>query len=322
MRVFNQDSLRSDIEQYFGLVRLDPANLKFLEWMDKAWTKHFLKNCADGFLYPIVPHRMPSFFKDEDGGKPEESLIVELPFGELKLVAQSQWDEKDAEKGILFYYSPGAYTIAKFTNEVSDVRDYVRSVIEENPNVDLGRRSWADVVRASEVWHEEQRRQMQAMMEAAAAVAKAQNQTVWESLQMGVDHWPASDYPMVINGQTFILMRLASQRALNYESFVLDHCVHSYGADLMNGETVLLSVRSASSLETPLITVEIRVPREGGFPNLVQIRGIHNHDAEQTVRGITAAVQQEVFRLPRKGRDPLVPGQNGDLSFRLDMTGS
>lgn len=325
MRVLNKDALKGDLDVYFCSNALLADEIgwqrKFFTWLEKAWVKHFLKSHGDGFVWPVVPNRMPSFFKDESDSGPEMKLKVELPYGDLKLQPETEWDEKDAEAGTLLYYAPHDRTLAFFVNEIADVRDYIRALLEEDPNADLSKRSWQDAVRASEAWHEDQQRRMRALMEAQAAIAKANNQSVFENLVSGVDYWLASDNPIMLNGRSYVLVRLASQRALTYESSIMDHCVHSYGKELYDGHTVLLSVREASSISIPLITVEVQIPEATnayGFPRVIQVRGMHNHDAEQTIKGITDAVKQEALRLPTKGTASLRKTE-GDLSFKVDL---
>jgi hypothetical protein len=266
------------------------------------------------FFSPMNAVRVSPFFHSDDGPI-APTLFADAPSGRLELEPQTEWDIKDAEAGTLWYYAPTTHNLQVYRDEVVDVRDYILGLLSEDANTDISRRNWTDTVRASKHWHEEQRRKLEEEMcvaaEAAKVLADAQHRAAVPV--EGIDWFRALDEPFQINGRKLMLVRLVSARALKYESYVLDHCVHTYGESIFNGKTIIMSVRDLESIETPLITIEF-YSEELKPPYLIQIRGIHNHDANQTVYGI----EQAVRRLEFPTRSICSLGKSGDLSFYVD----
>jgi hypothetical protein len=321
MRILNLDTLKSDMELHFGGTKANPAFVTFFEWMEKAWVKHLIKSSEkDNYFLPVQVLSMPSFFKSDNGPIPDE-LLIETPNGDVKLEPQSEWDISDAKKEVLWYYYPTTHSISKFRDEIINVRDYVLSQ-EQTVLANLQRRNWPDTVKAADKWHGEQRRILEERMRAQAAelanrlTAEAkERQASLESVE-GPDWFRALDEPFIIGGKQYTLVRLISQRALNHESYIMDHCVHTYGHRLFDSETVILSVRALEDINLPLVTVEFWCERNSRQPPyLVQIKGIHNHDANQTIYGIGAAIK--LLQFPERTIKPLSRNPD-DLSFRVD----
>lgn len=334
MRVFNLTALHGDIDlhlsMYFGRTasldaatytgRINQHEKKYVDWIKKVWVKHFMKtqDAQEHFLYDIRVRRMPAMFSIEATVPPK--LEARTPIEDLTLDPETEWDVKDADAGTLFYYSPGKYSLGKYTNELNDVRDYVLSLIDADANVDLGKRSYPDMKRASETWHAEQQRILQARMEAEAALRRAADssraQPAWDHLMQGSDWDLAIPAPFELNGMKFLVVRLKSQAALDFESYVMEHCVHTYGRNLLQTDPlcIILSVRALDSAHLPLVTAELSASKTGAYaPYYIQVRGKHNHPAEQTIKGIDRKLQELIAVLPKETFTPV----SGDLSYTI-----
>ncbi len=321
MRVFNLNALHGDIDLHLTHIwstrKPTPQEEIYAGWLKKAWVKHFMKS-EEGFLHFVQVRKLPSFFKTATAATPK--LEVSIPMlGDMTLEPETEWDLKDAEAGTLLYYSPGRHSLAKFANEVNDVRDYVYDLIDKDPKADLSKRAFPDMKRASEVWHAEQQRALQARLEAEAALRNAMESArakpSWDHLERGFDWDLAVNEPFELNGQKFLLLRLTSQMALDYESYLMEHCVHSYGRRILERDPVcvILAVRSLDSAHLPLVTAELSIGQNGSNPFFIQIRGKHNHDAEQTIHGITKQLGLLVPQLNVTATKPLT----GDISYRF-----
>lgn len=323
MRVFNHADLLGDIN--FHLTTFwqagaapSPQEAVFVRWLEKAWLKHFF-SVQEGFLWDVRVRRIPSMFKSDSASSAPVRLSVKTPKTSLDLDPETEWDIKDADNGTLMYYHPsGGFTLSKFASDVSYVRDYAFSLIEADPKVDLLKRTYETMWKAAETWHEEQQRILRARMEAEAALRAAGDASravpAWDHLVRGTDWDLATPEPFELNGMKFIAVRLKSVRALEYESYVLGHCVHSYGRQIVATDPVctILSVRALESAHLPLVTAELSSSTKNAYtPYYIQIRGKHNHDAEQTVKGISTAMSGLLKVYDRSVFEPL----SGDLSF-------
>lgn len=331
MRVFNTTDLHADIDLHLSAFfrqsggdnsyagRVNARERKYMEWIKKAWVRHFMKQEAAmaGFLYDVRVRRMPSMFKSESSSAALK-LEVQTPLELLMLDPQTEWDVKDADAGTLFYYSPGKFTLERFYHEVNDVRDYVLDLLSNDPEIDLSKRSYPDMKRASETWHVEQQRLLQARMEAEAALRRAADASrampAWDHLSEGRDWDLAMTVPFELNGMKFLALRLKSQQALDFESYIMEHCVHSYGPRLRTPDPlcVILSIRALDSAHLPLVTAELSVSATGSYaPFYIQIRGKHNHDAEQTIKGISKKLQELIGSFTKETLSPI----SGDLNY-------
>lgn len=321
MRIANQSDLTADLHRYFGAPR--GKNKAFIEWLEKAWVRAFLKKPDNTFITPVVVDKLPAFFKVATPLPPR--LVID-PDGQcLEYEPQSEWDLKDAEAGSLRYYQPKDRTLYCFFEEVTEVRDYVLELLEQHPTTNMAKRSWTDVVTASRKWHEEQARMLAARLAAEEEQRrrdlKVSSGTMdFHNLDKGVDWMTAHPGPLVCSSKSLMLIRLTSPRSLLYESFKMDHCVHSYYERIYDEQTVILSVRDFHQPSEPLITVEISTPIEGESydPFIVQIKGAHNHDPNLTVYGFPSLMQQLLPSLKKEVLAPLTkPSKSTDLSFRV-----
>jgi hypothetical protein len=333
MRVFNLTTLHGDIDlhlsAYFGRTaslgstthtgRINQCEKKYVDWVKTMWVKYFMKTqeAQEHFLYDIRVRRLPPMFDLGTSGAPLQ-LEVRTPIEELTLSLETEWDVKDADAGTLFYYSPGVHTLSRYYTELLDVRDYVFSLINADANVDLGKRSYQDMKRASTTWHAEQQRILQARMETEAALRRAVDSSralpAWDHLMKGSDWELAVPEPFELNGIKFLILRLKSQSALDFESYVMEHCVHSYGRQLVQTDPlcIILSVRALDSAHLPLVTAELSASATEAFaPYYIQFRGKHNHPAEQTIVGIERKLRELVSFFTKETYYPV----SEDLSF-------
>lgn len=310
MRIMNLNDLRGDINFYFRGQDEGPLHEQFMAWVMKSWTKHFIRT-QQGFLHEVTVRGLPSFFKTEDVGT--DRLMVELESGEQQLEPQTEWDMKDAAAGTLLYFSPTKQTLFKYTREIISVRDYIFDLLSTDPETDLLKRSFEDTKRASDKWHEEQRKRLQARLEAEAEARRATmaaqaeaklDSTDWSKMTQGIDFWPALEQPFIVGGKKYALIRLGTQKTLTYEAFIMDHCVDGYGLRIMDGKTVILSVRALDSLNTPLITAELYAG-PACDPYFVQIQGQSNHDPEETIPGISTKLKALIPELIDAAKSPL-----------------
>jgi hypothetical protein len=325
MRIFNQDQLTFEIRTHLSTMFHESAfarthEQEFISWLNRAWSKHFIKSRPDSFVWPVRVKKLPAFFKTSSTVPP--TLEVVLPSGNIELEPQSEWDIKDAEAGTLFYFSSCKTSLTFFYEEINDVRDYVYSLIESGDRR-YEKYGYADVQRAGQKWHEQKQRELRARLEAEAAMRAANDAARyaavprWDFLSQPKDWDFAVPEPILIKNEKYLLIRLLSQKALDYESYVMEHCVHTYGRHLYDKapERLLISVRALDSAHLPLVTVEVQIwPHRIENTSVIQVRGKHNHDAEQTIPGIRLRIEELKRDLAKSAWNR---PQSKDLSYRV-----
>lgn len=320
MRILNIKDAESDLRLHFRYWFEDAKGSEksplFRNWLLKVWLPNLTVKGSE-WMFPIYVKEFPSLMKGLQG-KPQ--LFVDLPSGPLQVYGKDEWDIKDARAGTLFFYQSAKVTFAKYSEDLSTLRDYLeQSLFRDKPDTyDVRKHAVAAVTKASAEWHvaEEARRQRE----------RAKREAEQRQLQVhfGTDMDIIGEFDAGKPSVAYIIVKLKTQNALTIEGDRMHHCIGSYGHRLEDGFTQLLSIRKASAPKDPILTTEIIVDKNpvGArlMRNIVQIRAPYNAGAETVIPGIADKLQSMLPTLfpdvPVKPKPPVV--QDG-LVFKVRL---
>jgi hypothetical protein len=329
MRIFNIKDAEGDVETFFG--PSDPenaANYLYVKWLKQVWLKHLFKQ-DPAWVFPITVKRLPSFFKSTKPTQPQLEVQVTGRAPE-RIFPQSEWDVKDAENGTLFYYKPSQQTLFQYAPDLMLTRDYLRSEVfrEKTAEFDVRKYNVPDTESKALKWHEElaERLRRQAEERRRQALANENNRyqhvktalAAEEPLVLGVDYVPVKNFSM--HGQEYVVSRLLTERSLYNETAAMMHCVWSYGPQLHDRVTVLLSIRKQEEPEVPIITVETqavwRANAKSPALRTIQIQGYDNKDPDLTIKDIKLHWPSILGAIPTEHLNPLAPKS---LIFKVQL---
>jgi len=302
MRIINRIDAERDVTMYFALGQSETTEqLLYERWLKTAWLKHLFKT-DPGWVWPVQVQKLPSFFIEDVPSAPK--LFVDLPrFGATTIVAESEWDAKDAEAGTLFYYKPVHSTMAPYVQQMTQLRDYLCAEVFPGKGLDFDVRkySYTQVQEAARQWHE-------AFQERMRREAEARAERERKGIQISVEppNW-TNDWLRIkefeSTGQKYVVCRLMSHKSLDYETERMHHCIYSYKDRLFNSGTVLLSVRKANDLEAPIVSAEFSCypTANGRSITLIQVQGPCNHPADTFIPGVT----KEMMKFLAHADDPM-----------------
>lgn len=328
MRIFNIKDAEGDIETFFGPSNPEnPPDYLYIKWLKQVWIKHLFKE-DPAWVSPIVAKRMPSFFKTSTPKPPQLEVQVAGHAAE-RIYPQTEWDIKDAEKGILFYYKPSQQTLFQYAPDLAPMRDYLRAEVFRERAIDFDVRKFSvvDTENSARKWHEEHAERMRRQAEERRRHAQQNNNYPHVTAALkdekpmveGVDYAPVKAF--TLHGTEYVVFRLLSEPSLYYETSIMQHCVWSYGPQLRDGTTVILSIRDRAKPQTPLVTVEVhaRWPLQATVPSLrtIQIQGFENKDPDATIRDVKIHWPSLLASVPVESLRPLLADQSKVFKVKL-----
>ena len=148
-------------------------------------------------------------------------------------------------------------------NEITDIADFLKSeYIENEQDFDFNGRTWHDLRRLSNEWHEFQRQAREFQRQAG----KLRLQDKWEKSKI-------EDFIFENDGKIWTIKEITTGKLLYDEGKDMHHCVFSFLLACIAGDCFIFSVccKSKKALEERIATVEISKNLE-----FIQARGIHN----------------------------------------------
>lgn len=309
MRILNLVALKVDVDNMFD-ISFHEHDKKIRDWFKSSWTKVLVKDkwFQDKFVHRVLPVGTAGNSKFRGfGAKTTLGLYTRVGTKKIDLSEFTEFDHKDAVAGTLFWYSPTTHSLNHYNHmtDIMFVRDYLRSLVEENPLIDLRRINADDAKKAATKWHAEaakrlaeahakeleaKRAELEKMSEAERRAFLEKSTTAlraWRTLQSNTDWVSVSEFHH--SGTAYELIRLTSPKALKVESEAMSHCVYSYVKELYNERTTLLSVRLKESVWLPRVTIELHSPPL----HVIQIQGPDNTRIEKSLEH---AIEQECLK--------------------------
>lgn len=256
MRILNENALKADIDTMFDSA-LAYQTAAIRNWFKGTWLKPLLKNqwFAENFLHPIkvVGGGLFDGLGDDDNGY----LVSRVAGRKVSIREYTEFDVKDARKGLLYWYQPTTHSILHFKNleDVVLVRDYLTQLTEATPDFDLRKVNAQDAVKAATKWHEETVRRAEEARLRQEEENKIPALKSWRTMKKGEDWEPIAK--LSVHGVEYAVIRLTSPKALRIEGESMAHCIYSYTRNLYQHPYVFLSIRTKKDLYQPLFTAEV-----------------------------------------------------------------
>lgn len=235
-----------------------------------------------------LPRRWIRFLQDHDPALEEIAAFKSLTEAEKKKVT---WEEVEAISNLAFGYVQDIkrYTSAlKFVqyknsqngkyNFAHDWLDYIKSC----------RKLGMDIERKDVLFPKDFKR---AHDEATSAV-KIQTDKERELAFRKI----VPDISILINGLSITTAK--SQKELNEESRVLNHCVRTYGEKILRGESLIFFIRNNNDLGTPYYTLE--TDWKGKF---IQCRGKNNCSMTEEVKEVVEQFKKDIPKILKKAKE-------------------
>lgn len=348
MRILNKQDLSFAFESlllgYRTRDQLSETEAKIASWLSESVPKWLLKHAPTFNSYFLAPIQRNNLNFIDPDGEVRVFFYKGLDGSKQRVYLENPFDLKDAEAGILFWFLPPKQFSSYLRQHlpiVNEALDFFTYKLEKKPDLDIRKYTLDNLPQHINTWKQEleQERLRQVRARAAAlqaieaaditvdeqqdAANIARTYQAWkaadkEALQLMIDHdWkkliPGVDYVQLTSDEEWVIYRLLTPRALDYEALCQGNCIDGarYKRKLLLDHELLLSMRRKNRVQTPVFTIELEVNGSLSECSVVQFER-YGYRVKQEDRTMSIAEQTSLESRFVK----MIPSFDKDLVFR------
>jgi hypothetical protein len=320
MRVLNKQDLSFAFESlllgYRTRDQLSETEAKIASWLSESVPKWLLKHVSTFKTQCLPPIQRNSLNFFDPDGEVRVFFYKGLDGVKQRVYLENPFDLKDAEAGILFWFLPPqqfSFYLRQHLPIINEALDFFTYKLEKKPDLDIRKYTLDNLPQHINTWkqelEQERLRQVQARAVALQQLADlnvdeqqdaaniARTFQAWkaadkEALQLMIAHdWkkliPGVDYVQLTSDEDWVIHRLLTPRALDYEALCQGNCIDGarYKRKLRSDRELLLSMRRKHNVQTPVFTIELEVNGSLEKCSVIQFEryGYHVKREDQTM---------------------------------------